>query len=333
MVESRHDPRNGVLRDIVVIGASAGGLPALEYLATALPQSFPAALIVAMHNSARSLLAPYLATRAYLPVQWASDRMPICRQNIYLAPPDRQLAVDRGVLRVEASPREGVHRPSINLLFRSAAAAYGQRVIGVIMTGTLNDGTAGLWHIKRRGGIAVVQDPSDAEFPAMPRNAMNEVAVDFVLPLDLLTEKLIELTRDNGDPSESERPARILIVEDEAISAGAIAERLRLEGYDVVGPVRSGADAMDLAASERPDLVLMDIQLEGSMSGIEAARAIWEKFRIPTVYITAFSDSDTLDRVNGAECYGYIAKPFHSTAVRAAVGLAIKRHQKEMLPL
>jgi chemotaxis response regulator CheB len=317
------------MRDIVVVGTSAGGIQALQRLTKRLPPSFPAALIVVIHYPP-SRLVEILAKCARLPVQCASDRMPICRQHLYLAQPDHQLAVDRGLFRVDKSPKEGVHRPSINLLFRSAAAEYGRRVIGVILTGWLNDGAAGLWHIKRRGGIAVVQDPYDAEFPAMPTAATQDVSVDFVLPVELIAEKLIELTRENVEPNIPERPARVLIVEDEAIAASAIVERLQLFGYEVSGPVRSGVDALKVARTSQPDVVLMDIQLEGPMNGIEAARQIWEKFQIPTVFITAFADPITLDQVNSPECYGYIAKPFHSKAIHAAIELAIKRHQKEM---
>jgi two-component system chemotaxis response regulator CheB len=123
------------MRDIVVVGTSAGGIQALRRLVAGLSPSLPAAVIVVMHLPLRSELVRVLTGCASFPVHWARDRMPIARHNLHLAPPDHQLSVDRGFLRVDTSPKEGVHRPSINLLFRSAAAVYGQRVIGVILTG------------------------------------------------------------------------------------------------------------------------------------------------------------------------------------------------------
>jgi len=319
------------MRDIVVIGASAGGVAALRRLTQGIPASLPAALIVAMHRSSpQSAIADILGKTAHLPVQWATDGQKICAAKLYLAPPDHQMRIDCGFIRVDKSPREGLYRPSINLLFRSAAAEYGKRVIGVILTGSLNDGTAGLWEIKRRGGVAVVQEPSEAAFDPMPTHAIENVSVDFVLPIDGIAQKLIELTQEHTSAPGPGRPANVLIVEDEVIAATALEESLRILGHEVSAAVASAEDALRVARSRPPDLVLMDIQLSGPMTGIQAARRLWEQFQIPTVYVTAFADSVVLDQLNGAGCYGYVAKPFHAKAVHAAVELALKRRQKEL---
>jgi two-component system chemotaxis response regulator CheB len=328
----RADSQKSFKRDIVVVGASAGGVDALLRLTRDLPPSFKATVIVAMHCSAQSALDQILSKSAKLRVQWASDGAEIRAGNIYLAPPDRQLSLARGYFRVERSPKEGLYRPSINLLFRSAASDYGQRVVGLILTGALNDGIAGLWDIKRSGGCVIVQSPNDAKFPHMPESAIQEVSPDFVLPIHTIAEQLLELTQgDDGptDPPES-RP-QVLIVEDEPIVADALEERLLSFGYRVSGRTASGEEAVTIAGRKPTDVVLMDIQLAGSITGIEAGRRIWEYFRIPVVYVTAFADPATFEQVNSRECYGYVAKPFHSKAIYAAVELAVKRHKKEML--
>ncbi|MBV8842655.1 MAG: response regulator [Bryobacterales bacterium] len=314
------------MRDMIVIGASAGGVTAVKEVTRALPAGIAAAIVIVMHRTLQSCLPELLATSARLRVQAAADLMPVAAGNIYIAPPDHQLSVENGLFRVDQSPREGTYRPSINALFRSAATEYGRRAIGVILSGALNDGVAGLWQIKKRGGVAVVQDPAEALFPDMPKNAIQNVPVDFVLPVSSISEKLIELSEEETNSETPPGPVRILIVEDEAIAAEALKDRFHLLGYEAIGPARFGEDAVQLARNTQPDLVVMDIQLAGPMTGIEAARLIWAEWRIPIVYITAFANRATFDQVNtAAECYGYVAKPFHTNAVHAAIELALKR--------
>lgn len=172
-------------RDLVVIGASKGGVAALRTLVGSLGADFPAAVLVVQHLSAEypSQLAEILAREAKLPVGRAVDGEPIRPGRVYVAPPDHHLLVDDGVVRVSRGPKENRMRPSVDALFRSAAFVYGPRVVGVVLTGHLDDGTAGLYAIKDRGGVAVVQSPLDAEAPSMPQNALLYVEVDHVLPL------------------------------------------------------------------------------------------------------------------------------------------------------
>jgi len=249
--------------------------------------------------------------------------------HAYVAPFDHHLLLENGVMRLELSPKEMYSRPCIDVLFKSAAACYGRRVIGVLLSGSSPDGTAGLWHIKKRGGVAIVQDPAEATFPAMPESAIASVPPDFVLGASDIAAKLRELSAPPRS-SGGVRVPRILIVEDESVVATNLQRRLAKMAYDVIDWVPTGEAAIESAERERPDLVLMDIHLAGALSGIDAARCIWEKLQIPVVYCTAHSDVETLRAVQATESYGYVVKPFQSGAVRAAVQLALARREKEL---
>ncbi len=183
--------------DIIVVGASAGGVEALAALAQGLPADLPAAVCVVIHMPAtiESLLASILQRAGRLPAEQARDGLPLQPAHIYVACPDHHLMLAPGYLRVVRGPRENRHRPAVDPLFRSAASIYGPRVIGVVLTGALDDGTAGLLAIKRRGGIAVVQDPAEALFPSMPASAAANVDVDHVRPIAAIPALLADLAR------------------------------------------------------------------------------------------------------------------------------------------
>lgn len=183
--------------DILVIGASMGGLDALRELLPGLQRDTPAALFIVWHIAAESLglLPDLLRPVSPLPVDNARDGDPIQPGRILVAPPDHHLLIERGHVRLARGPKENRFRPAIDPLFRSAAAAYGPRVVGVVLSGALDDGTAGLWAIKDCGGVAVAQDPLDAIQPSMPRSATQHVAVDHVLPARALGPLLDELAR------------------------------------------------------------------------------------------------------------------------------------------
>jgi two-component system chemotaxis response regulator CheB len=189
-------------RDIVVIGASAGGVEAMRQLVTSLPRTFPAALFVVIHLDPlfESRLAQLLSRPGGLLATSARDGEAIRPGRIWIAPPDHHLLVRSGRIEVMRGPRENGHRPAVDALFRTAAGAYGPRVIGVVMTGYLNCGTAGLLSIKARGGLAVVQDPRDAAAPAMPTSAIKHVAVDHVVPLRDLADLLQRLVETPAQP-------------------------------------------------------------------------------------------------------------------------------------
>jgi len=169
---------------IVVIGASIGGVNAIRALTAALPAGFAGALFVVLHVGRHKSELPWLLNRlGPLRACHPRDGDPIHAGNIYVAPPDHHLLVEPGHMRLTRGPRENWARPAVDPLFCSAAQAYGRDVIGVILTGGLNDGTAGLFEVKQRGGTTVVQDPDDAADPGMPRSALQHVVVDHCLPL------------------------------------------------------------------------------------------------------------------------------------------------------
>ena len=189
--------------DIIVIGASAGGVEALSQLAHDLPASLSAAIFVVVHIHARAKsFLPQILTRAgKLRAVNPEDGDPIKQGWIYVAPPDSHLLVERDHVHLSSGPKEQRHRPCINVTFRSAALAYGERVAGVVLTGELDDGTAGLWEIKRRGGIAVVQNPDDALFPSMPASALRDNKADYTVNLREMGSLLSRLAVGEGEPT------------------------------------------------------------------------------------------------------------------------------------
>ena len=182
-------------RDVIVIGASAGGVEALVRLVRRLPPDLDAVVYVVLHvaSSGTSVLSSILDRAGPLPAYAAVDGEPVESGRIVVAPPNRHLLVGRTGVRLGQGPRENGHRPAIDPLFRTAAKAFGPRVIGVILSGALDDGTLGLSAIKEAGGLAVVQDPDDALAPSMPQSALRAVDVDFVVPADGIPGLLAQL--------------------------------------------------------------------------------------------------------------------------------------------
>jgi len=183
---------------IIAIGASAGGVEALSHIASQLPPDFPAAVFAAIHipHNAVSLMPEILRRAGHLPAIHAASREPLRTGRIYIAPPDRHMVVRDGNVMTVFGPRENGHRPAIDPLFRSIAQEAGSRAIGVVLTGNLDDGSAGLVAIKERGGIAIVQDPGEAAYPGMPQNAIKSVDVDYILPLDEIVPTIMKLLED-----------------------------------------------------------------------------------------------------------------------------------------
>ena len=202
------------MKHIVVIGASAGGVEALRELVAGLPADFPAPICVVLHTSpqAPGVLDAILSRAGVVAARNARDRERLEARHIYVAPPDCHLLIEPGVVRVTKGPRENRFRPAIDPLFRSAAQVYGPAAIGVVLTGNLDDGTAGLWTIKQLGGIAVVQDPEDALFPGMPQSALQNVRADYCLPLSQIPGLLVRLTsaeQPSAEPVESLVPQTV----------------------------------------------------------------------------------------------------------------------------
>ncbi|MCP2323059.1 two-component system chemotaxis response regulator CheB [Hamadaea flava] len=189
-------------RDVVVVGASAGGVEALRALVAGLPGDLPAAVLIVLHvpRSAPSALASILARACSLPVRPAVDGEMLRHGRVYVAVVDRHLLILDNRIRLSRGPSENGHRPAIDPLFRSAARSFGPRVVGVVLSGTRDDGASGLAVVSQLGGITVVQDPADAAYPAMPRAAMNACEVDHVLPIGKIGPLLGEVVRQPAPP-------------------------------------------------------------------------------------------------------------------------------------
>jgi two-component system chemotaxis response regulator CheB len=205
--------------DIIVIGASVGGVEALSNLVTQFPEDLVASIFIVQHvtPTAASQLAQILDRAGPLPVTMAQDCESFEAGHIYVAPPDHHLLVKQGYVRVTRGLRENRVRPAIDPLFRSAAVAYGTRVVGIVLTGLQNDGTSGLLAIKRCGGIAMVQDPTDALYPDMPLSALENVEVDYCVPVLKMGSILYRLSH--------EPPAETLPIPEELRIEVNIAEK------------------------------------------------------------------------------------------------------------
>ena len=183
--------------DIIVMGASAGGLSAFNRIIKQLPEQLNAAVFIVWHVSpySTSILPEILNRAGRLKAKHPADGESIEMGKIYIAPPDHHLLLEFGRIRLTKGPKENRFRPAIDPLFRSAAYAYGSRVVGVVLSGALDDGTAGLWAIKDRRGIAVVQDPAEAEQSSMPASALANVQVDHCVPVSEIPPLLVGLTQ------------------------------------------------------------------------------------------------------------------------------------------
>lgn len=205
-------------RDTIVIGASAGGVQALSTLVAQLPPDLPAAVLIVLHVPADvpSLLPSILERNSKLPVAHAVNGEELKHGRIYVAPPDNHFLIEDGHVKLVHGPKENLHRPSIDALFRSAARWAGPRTIGVVLTGARDDGRTGMRAIKQRGGIAIVQDPFEAPFPSMPMSVMQDIKVDYSMPLNEIAPLLNKLAHETAAeegrypvPDEVEIEARI----------------------------------------------------------------------------------------------------------------------------
>ncbi|QEH34814.1 Chemotaxis response regulator protein-glutamate methylesterase [Aquisphaera giovannonii] len=192
-------------RDIIVVGASAGGVEALKELVAGLPAGFPASLFVVCHfpAGARSVLPRILSRSGSLLATHAADGEEFNPGQVYVAPPNFHMLLAPGSrIRLSRGARENHHRPAIDPLFRSAARHYGARVIALVLSGALHDGTAGLMAVRAAGGVSLVQDPADAVIASMPENAIRLARVDHVIKLAELAPRLVELVQRNDAPDQ-----------------------------------------------------------------------------------------------------------------------------------
>lgn len=209
-------------RDVVAVGASAGGVEALRELMVGLPDDLPATVLIVLHLPAGgvSALAAILDRAGPLPVDSAWHGAPLRHGHVYVAPADFHLLVADGELALSRGPTENGHRPAVDALFRSAATALGPRCVGVVLSGALDDGAAGLSSIAARGGVAMVQDPAEALYPGMPEAALREVPGSRVLPLQEMGQALAELVRREVDSEQAAAPGTLTALEAELAKHG-----------------------------------------------------------------------------------------------------------------
>ncbi|MEO8183385.1 MAG: chemotaxis protein CheB [Deltaproteobacteria bacterium] len=221
------------VRDLIVIGTSAGGVEALQAITRGLPGDLPAAVLIVIHTTPRgpALLPKILSKVSSLQVAQTVDGAEIVPGRIYVAPPDHHLLVKKDRICLSRGPKENRTRPAIDPLFRTAAAAYGPRVVGVILTGNLDDGTAGLSAVKGRGGTTVVQHPEDALYPSMPSSALEHVGGDFVLPVSEIAPLLARLVREPGKTQESRPACRLIEIESQFDEMASMS----MEDMDAIG--------------------------------------------------------------------------------------------------
>lgn len=206
-------------RDTIVIAASAGGLEALRHIAANLPSDLAASLFIVLHIDASTSVLPKLLTHADgMPAIHPTDAQQIENSFIYIAPPDQHMTIHDGSIRVERTAKENGFRPAADPLFRSAAQSRGPRVIGVVLTGALDDGAAGLASVKQCGGIAIVQDPEDAAYRSMPDSALETTPVDYVLPLAHIPAMLLEEVGRELTEAEASRTCGQPLKEDEKVA-------------------------------------------------------------------------------------------------------------------
>ena len=268
---------NGCRRNIVVIGASAGGVDALRMLFAALPADASASYFVVLHLSPHypSQLDRILQATTTMPVLFPSSGQSIMPDTVYVAAPDRHLMVEHDCIRITRGPKESRARPAIDVLFRSAALAFGRRVVGVVLSGSLDDGTAGLWQIKDRDGLAFVQDPEEAPHRSMPDSAIEHVDVDYVGRIQDLALQIVEAVAAElpGLPAAQPKPG------------------LQLENAIASGESDMHAGVMDLGKPSKYTCP----ECGGVLAQIEEGRVL--RFRCHTGH--AYSPRSLLAEVNG----------------------------------
>ena len=237
---------------VIVIGASTGGFEVIKSIISQLPPDFVTPIFIVWHMSPdiQGIMPHVLNKLNTISASNAVDGETIQSNHIYVAPPDHHMIIEKGVIKVSRGPKENLFRPAIDPLFRSAALAYGNRVTGIILSGALDDGSSGLWHIKTHGGIAVVQDPNDAEASSMPQSAMRAVKVDYCVPAADLPALLTELskrevTNDKYYPDET--AASVPLTNNNENDRGSFITDKKLQGeIDIAGEgnaVKYGADS------------------------------------------------------------------------------------------
>ena len=331
--EPRPPEAGPVYRDVVVIGASAGGVEALTRLVPSLPPEFPAALFVVLHLSSTgtSVLPSILSRGGALPASVPRDGEAIDRGHIYVAPPDRHMLLAGAHVQVSAGPRENGHRPAIDPLFRSAARTYGPRVIAVVLSGTLDDGAAGARLVKARGGVLLVQSTADALYPAMPEHAAAAAEPDGVLSAAEMATCIAELVEEPLDAQPEWRYSAEQVAV-RAASEAENAEPAELSCPECGGPLWERGEGQFVHFACRvghvysPESLIAEqgTSLERAMWG--AARGLYERADLyRRLARRAEGKTALVERFEGRAS----AAEEHAEAVRDALARLVPGHEEE----
>jgi two-component system, chemotaxis family, protein-glutamate methylesterase/glutaminase len=316
---------------LVVIATSAGGLHALFQVLGSLPADFPAAIAIVQHRSDQhpSLLPALLEKRTALRVRHAGDGNLLEAGTVYICPPGMHMAAEHCIRLVKA-PRLNYVRPSADMMFRSAAHAYGDRAIGVVLSGNGVDGAVGCCAITEAGGTVVVQDPMSAAYPGMPAAAVESGRADMVLPLEEIGEALQRLV--TASRPVPVRATTVLLADDHRILLDGLRVLLAREGdLEVIAEAADGRTAVRLAGELSPDVVVMDIAMP-DLDGINATRRIREQNpRTRVVALSAHGDAQTAAQILEAGATGYLCKSTAFTELAVAIR-AVAAQQSYLSP-
>lgn len=324
--------------EAVVIGASAGGIDALEKILPALPESFPSPIIVVLHlpQNQPSHLAEIFEHKVKLKVKEAIEKENIKGGTIYFAPPGRHLVIENNKT-FDLTTEEPVlfSRPSIDVLFKSAAEAYRENVVGILLTGASEDGAMGLKKINELGGLTIVQNPISAKLPLMPSSGMPYVKPECVLSLDEIVNFLQGINQvpkeKNISKDSGKEKLEILIVDD--VKDNLLALKALLKRDDVtISQAQSGGEALELMMKHDFCLALLDVQMP-IMNGFELAelmRGTNKTKNIPIIFVTAAgNDEKYVFRGYESGAVDFLRKPLDPNAVKSKVNVFLELHQQK----
>jgi chemotaxis response regulator CheB len=315
-------------RKIIVVGGSAGSGPAFRAILAAVTVDLQAVIFVVIHRTligGADYVPSVLNGCGTLEATLARDGEMFEAGRVYVSPVGQYLLIERTKAKLERT-LPGSSQNSIDRLFESAAISHGSQVIGVLLSGMLADGTSGLWHIRKHGGTTIVQDPTEAQYPSLPHTAMKSIPVDYCLRAGDIGVRLRDLVQ-SSTPKPAWKTGRIIIVEDDYLISADLESQLSDLGYAVLAVAGSGEDALRKAASIEADVAIMDVRLAGRMKGTEVARHLRERFQIPSIFVTAYSDMDTLSAAQASMPCAFLSKPYHASELNSAIQLALRSRE------
>ncbi|MEK7432251.1 MAG: chemotaxis protein CheB [Cyanobacteriota bacterium] len=320
---------------VIVIGTSAGGLSALSFILENLSENYPFPIIIVQHRSKdlKNLLEEILQNKCKIKIKQADEKEKIQSGFVYIAPPDYHLLIEND-MTFSLSSDELVHfsRPSIDVLFESAAMVYKDKLIGIILTGANSDGAKGIKIINESGGLTIAQNPTEAEFPFMPNASIQTNNIKYIMTLTEITNYLLILKEKDMEKKDK---SIILIVDDKSANIIALEALLTTQDRAFL-KATNGKDALKIALNKEIDLIILDVQMP-DMDGFEVAQILKLNKKtkdIPIIFATAES-KEHKSMIKGFEegCVDYLFKPLDSEIAKAKVSvlLKIQLQKKELI--